>query len=366
LENNYLKQLFNKCAQITIPKKQISVDRKIKMKNTIRSLIIGLTGASIFALSANAEEWRFNNPLPETRPETKELMQFAEDVKKNSGGEIEIKVYSGGSLGLKNTDVLRFLPKGAVDMSLAWANYLGRDAPALGTVFVQGSIGTEAELNKALPVVREIYEEEFKTWDVIATGYVALPMLEASIFCRDEPIRTLADLKKKKLRVWAKDQVSSFTRLGVSAQIIPQEEMYVALKTGVVDCAVYPALYAHTVSLQEVAKYGSFLYPMASGPYILGMSKTKWDTLSDKHKAAITDAGKMTWDRTNQYADDHENELAARKKLETQGVTWLEDFPAADREKFVEAVSVTWKELAEEAGGKAPEYRQRVLKALGR
>jgi len=337
------------------------------MKNIVRSLAIGLAGAAAVTFTANAAEWRFNNPLPEKRPETKEFMMFAEEVTKNTGGDITMKVYSGGSLGLKNTDVLRFLPKGAVEMSMVWANYLGRDAPTLGTVFIQGSIGTVEELNKALPVVRKIYEEEFANWDVVATGYVALPMLEASIFCRDEPIRTLAALKTKKLRVWAKDQVESFTRLGISAQIIPQEEMYVALKTGVVDCAVYPALYAHTVSLQEVAKYASFLYPMASGPYILGVAKKNWDKVSDKNKAVIVAAGKKVWDRTNEYSDDHERELAARKKLQGMSdLTWLEDFPAADRKLFVEAVAETWKLLADEAGGKAPEYRQRVLDVLGR
>ena len=33
---------------------------------------------------------------------------------------------------------------------------------------------------------------------------------------------------------------------------------------------------------------------------------------------------------------------------------------------LLDAVAVTWKEMADEAGGAAPEYRQRVLKALGR
>ena len=50
--------------------------------------------------------------------------------------DFSLKAYSGGSLGLKNTDTLRFLPQGAVEMSLMWANYLGRDAPALSSVFV--------------------------------------------------------------------------------------------------------------------------------------------------------------------------------------------------------------------------------------
>lgn len=336
------------------------------MKSTMRGLVLGLAATACLSAPAAALEWRFNNPLPETRPETKELMRFAEDVKTATGGDFTVKVYNGGSLGLKNPDALRFLPKGAVDMSLVWANYIGRDAPALSSVFVQGSIGTVEELEKALPVVREIYEEEFAKWGVVAAGYMAIPMLEASIFCRDAPVRTLDALKTKKLRVWAKDQVDSFTRLGVAAQIIPQEEMYVAMKTGVVDCAVYPALYAHTVSLQEVAKYASFLYPMAAGPYVLGVSARKWASLSDGNKAAITRAADKVWQRTNEYSDDHARELAAREKLVGDGMTWLDDFPAEDRKAFLDAVAVTWKEMAEAAGGAAPEYRQRVLQALGR
>ena len=336
------------------------------MKQYLKALAIIVTGAGFFAAESNAEEWRFNNPLPETRPESAELNKFADEVNAAHGGDFKLKMFGGGSLGLKNPDALRFLPKGAVEMSLVWANYLGRDAPALSSVFIQGSIGTVEELKKALPVVREIYEEEFGNWGVTATGYVAIPMLSVSVFCREEPVRTLADLKSKKLRVWARDQVETFTRLGVSAQIIPQEEMYVALKTGVVDCALYPALYAHTVSLQEVAKYASFLYPMASGPYVLGVSTERWNKTDDAIKTAISSAAAALWDRTNKYDDDFERELAARKNMAKAGVEWLDDFPESDRKVFLEAVSESWKILAEEAGGKAPGYRKRVLTALGR
>lgn len=334
------------------------------MKN-ISKWILG--SVSLLSMSvAHAQEWRLNNFLPETRPETKQLVQYADDVKAKTNGDIDIKVYSGNSLGLKDTDVLRFLPRGAVDMSLAWANYLGRDAASLSTVMVQGTISSVDELNAVLPEVKKIYQEEFADWDVAITGYVALPMLEASIFCRDEPINTLDGLKGKKVRVWAKEQVDTFTRLGISAQIIPQEEMYVAMKTGVVDCAVYPALYANTVSLQEVSKYAAYLYPMASSPYIIGMSQRKWDSLSESNQQALLEAGDEVWQRTNSYDDDHQQELAARAKLEEAGVTWLDDFSETDRKTFTDAITQVWGELAEEAGGKAPEYRERVLSALGR
>lgn len=336
------------------------------MKTKLLGSLLCTIAAATLAASASAKELRFNNPLPESRPETQEINKFAEDVGANSDGKLSLKVFSGGSLGLENADLLRTLPKGVVDMSLLWANYLGRDAPELGSVLVQGSIGTVEELNAALPVVREIYQEEFEKWGVTTVGNLAIPMLYASVFCRDEPVRTLEDLKAKKLRVWSKDQVMTFTRLGVAAQIINQNEMYVAMKTGVVDCAVYPVLYAHTVSLQEVAKYSSYLYPIAAGPYTLGMSTDKWKSLSEEEKQFLTKAAEDVWTRTNEYSSDYERELAAREKFAAQGVTILDDFSEEDRKIFLDAVSVTWKEITDEAGGRAPEYRQRILDALGR
>lgn len=318
----------------------------------------------LMAAPVSAEEWRLNNFLPETRPESAQIAQFVEEVNAATADKgFKLTLYSGGSLGLKNPDLLRVVPAGAVEMSLMWANYLGRDAPALGSVFVQGAISTVEELKAVLPVAQEIYAEEYADWGVSTVGYVAIPTLSVSVFCSKEPVSTLEDLKKVKLRVWAREQVETFTRLGVSAQIIPQEETYVALKTGVVDCALYPALYAGTISLQEVTNYASFLYPMASAPYTLGVETKRWEATDPAIKEAITTAAQALWDRTNQYDSDLEKELAAREKL---GVTWGPDFPEADRQLFLAAVSETWAMLAEEAGGNAMDYRQRVLTALGR
>ncbi len=336
------------------------------MFNLLRSTIFTIFGLSIAASAANAAEWKFNNGLPEGRGESKQLEKFAADVADLSGGSLKIKVFHGGSLNLKDNDVARWLPKGAVQMGLVWANYLGRDVPALNAVMVQGSVGSPKELIKALPEIQKIYTEVLGEWDIVPTGFMALPLLKASIFCREKPVRTLEDLRTRKLRVWSNDQVETFTKLGVSAQIVGQNDLYVALQTGVVDCAVYPALFAHTISLNEVTKYASYLYPVAGVPYVLGASKGAWDGLKDSERNAVSTAAARVWERTNEYSKAEENEQAARAKLTAQGVTFLGDFSDEDRSAFLSAASGTWQKLAEEAGGKAPEYRQRILKILGR
>ena len=251
-------------------------------------------------------------------------------------------------------------------MGLVWANYLGRDAPALNAVYIQGSVGSSAEHIKAIPVLKDIYSAELKKWRIVPSGFMGLPILYASIFCKGEPVNSIEKLRTKKLRVWSKDMVDTFKRLGVSAQIIGQTEMYVALKTGVVDCAVYPALYAHTVSLHEVTNSASYLYPIAGLPYVLGASEKKWEKLPESYKNAVKSAAEELFQRSTDYTDDEANEIEARRKLESQGVDWLVDFSASDQRAFLDAAAETWKEAANDAGGDALNNRARILKAIGR
>ncbi|MGR3343618.1 MAG: TRAP transporter substrate-binding protein DctP [Paracoccaceae bacterium] len=336
------------------------------MFKILRFSLSAVLGLGVAVGAANAAEWKFNNGLPEGRGESKQLEIFAADVAELSGGSLTVKVFHGGSLNLKDNDVARWLPRGAVEMGLVWANYLGRDVPALNAVMVQGSVGSSEELIMALPEIQEIYTEVLAEWDIVPTGFMALPLLKASIFCRKQPVRTLDALRTRKLRVWSNDQVQTFTKLGVSAQIVGQNDLYVALQTGVVDCAVYPALFAHTISLQEVTKYASYLYPVAGVPYVLGASQGAWDGLTDAERNAVSTAAARVWERTNEYSKAEENEQAARARLAEQGIEFLDAFSDEDRGAFLEAASATWQEMAEEAGGKAPEYRQRILDVLGR
>ena len=336
------------------------------MTMTLHRALAASVGLAVLAGSVGASEWKFNNGLPEGRNESKQLETFAADVAELTGGSLAIDVFHGGSLNLKNEDVVRWLPQGAVEMGLVWANYLGRDAPALNAVLIQGSVGSSDELIAVLPEIQEIYAEELADWGIVPAGFMALPLLQASIFCRDDPVRTLDELRTKKLRVWSGDQVETFSKLGVSAQIVGQTELYVALQTGVVDCTVYPALFAHTISLQEVTDYASYLYPVAGVPYVLGVSEDAWASLTDSERGAVSEAAARVWDRTNSYDAAVENEMAARARLAEQGVEFLDDFSDEDRAAFLGAASETWAELAEAAGGSAPEYRQRILDILGR
>ena len=154
----------------------------------LRNIIKIATMTSVLVLVStglHAKEWKFNNGLPEGRGESKQLETFAADVARLSNGSLTIDVFHGGSLNLKDNDVARWLPRGAVEMGLVWANYLGRDVPALNAVMIQGSVGSPDELISALPEIQNIYTEVLSDLDIVPTGFMALPLLKASIFCRE-------------------------------------------------------------------------------------------------------------------------------------------------------------------------------------
>lgn len=311
-------------------------------------------------------QWKLNNNFTEKRNETKLLHAYAEDINQRSGGKMQVTVYDGGSLGLKDADLFRWLPTGAAEIGVLNASFVGRDAPEFNAIYIQGSIGGVDDHIKALPELEKIQREVVKKWGIVPLGYMAFPVFDASIFSRSEPVNTLDLLRKKKLRVWSKDLVSTFKHLGVSAQIIPQNDLYVALKTGVVDCALYPARLAPSISLQEVTRYASYLFPVAAVPYVLVVSQKNWNGLPESMRQVLLEATQTLYEKTKNFEGDKQAEEKARKLLADGGVKWMPDFPPADRREFLNAASKTWAELGEKAGGKAPEYRTRILKAMGR
>ncbi|WP_240610026.1 TRAP transporter substrate-binding protein DctP [Billgrantia endophytica] len=292
---------------------------------------------------------RFHSGYAESRPEAQHLNDFAAYVDELSGGELKIDVFHAGSLGLSEPDMLRVLQRGNVDMALLYGEYYTRDAPALAAVYAQGAITEPGQHMEILPIIREIYEEGFSKWGIQTIGGIVSPVFSVGIHCK-EPINSLAQLERKAIRVWSSQLVDAFDRLSISAEVIPQNDMYMALQTGVVDCAYYLSTVAETVSLHEVAEYEAYLHPWAAVPAMFGVSQQTWGRLSDDHRQVLIEAGEYMWEKTGDAAVDPVREQAARERRESLGVTILDDFSEEDVSRFQEAAMVAWQRIAERAG----------------
>ncbi len=259
--------------------------------------------------------------------------------------------------------MLRIMQRGMVDISLLYGEYYNRDAPELASVYAQGAI-TEADQHlKILPTLRNIYKEGYAKWGIHTIGGVVAPVFDVGLHCK-EPVNTLEELEGKKVRVWSGHLVDTFDNLGISAQVIPQNDMYLALQTGVVDCAYYLSTVAKTVSLQEVTDYESYLHPWAASPWMFGVSDKTWASLSESQQTALSRAGEEIWEITKAKAVDPQREEAAREERKEMGITVLPEFSDADVATFVEAAHKAWKDMAEDSGPEGMSYYNTVTSEL--
>ena len=337
--------------------------------NNPKSKKVTLGAATLLSLttigSVQAENisLKFHSGLSQSRPEAEQINRFARLVSEKSDGELDIEVYHAGALGLKEADMLRVLQQGMVDMALLYGEYYTRDAPALASVYAQGAITESSQHDEILDVIRELYEDGFSDWDIQIVGGVVAPIFDVGLRCK-EPVNSLADLEDKKVRVWSRHLVDTFELLGISAQVIPQNDMYMALQTGVVDCAYYLSTVAPTVSLQEVTEYESYLHPWAASPWLFGISERALSRLNDNQLQALEEAGEEIWNETRATAIDPEREAQARQERKELGITMLPDFSDDDVETFVDAAWQAWQAMAENAGEDGTRYYETVTQAI--
>lgn len=335
-----------------------------------RRSILALTAALAVAtfaggaVHAEGKVLKMHQYLVQTRPEAIATQEFADRVYEKSGGELEIKVFYGGALGLKDVDMLRTMKAGLVDLAFLYNEYYSRDDPELAALYVSGAIREPEDHLKVLPTIRKLAKDAYAEWGIHIVGGVVTQTYDTGLHCK-EPVQNLQDLSGKKVRVWSAHQVDTFRRLGVAAQVIPQNDMYVALQTGVVDCAVYLSAIAKTVSLQEVTEYESFIYPLGSTPQMFGVSDKAWNSLTPEQRDVLTEAGDYIWEKTKTVAVDREREAAAREERRKLGITVLDPFPKEDREKIVQASRDAWADIVNEIGSEeASQNREKIIELI--
>jgi TRAP-type C4-dicarboxylate transport system substrate-binding protein len=328
-----------------------------------------LVGALVVSLAlpatADPVNWKMHIVWVPAREEAKAYQKFVDLVNERAKGKLAIQMFPGGSLGVKDVDILRVLPPGnVIQIAGLYPGYMTRDEPEYGVTVPPGVIDKADNLVKALPTLTNIYQTTYDKWGIKLLGYVAHPVRDTHMYCK-EPINTLAGLKGKKVRVWEKFQADTLASLGISAQVIGQNDLYFAMKTGVVDCAVYPIGHANTVSLQEVAPNASYLFPYVLHPLNLIVSKKAFDALPADVQKIVQDAAAEVQRSTIDSYVKGEYDKTAVAEFQKKGGKLLAPFSAADQATFQKAALTTWEKSANEVGKKAQDSRTAVLKSIG-
>ncbi len=340
------------------------------MKKQITTLVL----AGVFALfgltataMADTVKWKLANPWPEKHPATKAMIKMLDDIRAKTNGSVDIEIMYLRAVGYKQGDLLRVLKQGVAQMSLFVPYYVSRDAPLLANVLPTGGLKNAEENMKIAPVQRAYAKKILeRDWNAVMVAPFFNRGGRNLIIVAREKINTLDGLKGKKVRHFEKLGLKALDSLGIRAQILPQSELYLALKTGVVDAAVHGMTNARRQSIYEVAKYFSEFtpFPGQGAPYGFVVLKDNWAKLSADQKKAIAEAGKASWDEGVKLWRNATLTNEARDFMISKGGVNLPPFSQADRDKLQSAVFKVWKEASEKQGPEALQLYNDVVTAL--
>jgi TRAP-type C4-dicarboxylate transport system substrate-binding protein len=341
------------------------MNKYLTLTGTLFCLIFGV-GLSA-PLQADELKWKFGNPWPDKHPASKALVALFADVKARTGGSLDIENVSLRSIGFKQGDLLRVLKDDVVEMSLFVPYYISRDDPLLANTLPSGGL-TDAEQNLKIADIQRNYAKKLlkKRWKIEMVSPFFNRGGRDLIIISPSPIHTLDGLKGKKLRHFDKLAMKAMKEMGIPSQSLPQAELYLALKTGVVDAAVHGMTNAARQSIYEVApNFSEFTpFPGQGAAYGLIVGQASFAKLTQTQKQALEDAGKKSWDEGVVKWRNKELTEEARALMISKGATDLGPFSAAERQKLQQAIFKTWKAESEKLGPEAVTLFNEVSAAL--
>ena len=218
-----------------------------------------------------------------------------EDLPKASGGQIKANLKSVTEVNLKGTEVLRLLKQGVFDFAAALPIYVEDGGAVIEAVDIAGvarSFEMSRELTDAwMPEMQTVMKERH---NAIILASFTWP--EQNFYCRGE-IKSIADLKGKKVRVQGTSQADLVAALGGSSVTIAFGEVVPALEKGVVDCGITGTMPAYKAKWPEVT---NTLYRLPVG-FTVGMwvaNLTSWNKLSPDTRALLTKEFKALEDKS--------------------------------------------------------------------
>lgn len=322
------------------------------LRRTFLKTAVAVTGAAaIGALAASPAlaqtKWDASVPWGPAEFHTKNLIRFAEEVKKVTNGAVEITVHVGGSLGIKGPESLRSVADGVVPMAeMAGFQQVG-DEPLLGFEALPYLINDYDELEMFVKKIRPLYEAAFEKHN--QKMLYTVPWPSQNIFTKT-PVSTLADLEGKKIRVYDKNSTDLMRALKMSPLLISSPDIVPTLAAGGLDAVM-------TSGTTAVAqKYWEFLNHTYRTNHLWALNQLTvnldaWNKLAPEHQKAIEE---LALRLEPEFWDVSRGEDAVKlQELKDQGMT-VEPMDPDVIDAMRAAGRPMWKDFTDRVSGTGP------------
>jgi TRAP-type C4-dicarboxylate transport system substrate-binding protein len=248
--------------------------------------LVSLLAALGFCSLAAAQEpivLKFASPAPVRSYLHSDIFgPWAEQVTKDSQGTLKFETFFGGQLGNFGVMYDRTVD-GVADIGFIVASFTAGKFRMHEVAALPFESRNSVEASTALWHLYEkgITSAEFSEVRPIAIWVFA----NAAIHSRD-PIRSVADMKGKKITVGNSATGKIVATLGAAPIVFRPDELYQVLQRGTADGSLINYSAVGTFKLGEVVKYHVDL-PLGGDPAMLIMNRRKYDSLPPQARAAI-------------------------------------------------------------------------------
>ncbi len=253
-------------------------------------LVIALCVWAVAALPSEAKTTlRITLQLPIKNHLGQNLLLFKKIVEERTKGEIEIQIFDSAQL-YKDKQVPQAVGSGAIEMGVAsLTRYVG-DVPAVD-IFYQPFMFNSEKLVRAATAkdspVRKPLDEA-----ILGTGARVLwwqAFGQAIMLSKGAPVKTPADMKNKKVRVFGKTLGKFVEAVGGKPVLMSGSRQYLAYQRGTVDIGMTGVSAVKSRKLWDVMDTITATNH-ADIEFIVVINEKVWQSLSDAHKKIIEEA----------------------------------------------------------------------------
>ncbi|MEW6068885.1 MAG: sialic acid TRAP transporter substrate-binding protein SiaP [Nitrospirota bacterium] len=198
---------------------------------------------------------KFSTVAGPQQPQSKGMEVFADNVNKLSSGKIKVKIFHSGQLANQQTEVIGVM-RGSIDMAFSDPNTLAQFDKSIG---IMGAAYLFRDINHLYRVMlgdigKEYFERLARNQNIRPLDVWYLGTRQLNL--RNKPVRTPDEMKGVKLRMpnsplW----IAMGKALGANPTPLGFGEIYLALKTGVVEGQENPLPATKTQNFCEITKY---------------------------------------------------------------------------------------------------------------
>ena len=209
---------------------------------------------------------------------------WTRELQRLSGGRFDAQIVPFDRAGIPAAEMLKLLQMGVLPLGTVLLSALSAQYPQYMGVDLAGLNTDMASLSTHMAAFRPYLEQALR--EQHGVKMLAVYAYPAQVFFCSKPLRGLADLAGRRIRVSSNTQADFVTALGAVAVRTEFAQVAGAMARGALDCAITGTSSGNTIGLHRTASH-LYTMPLTWGLAVFGANQAAWDSLPPDLRALL-------------------------------------------------------------------------------